>query len=207
MKLYYHPLSTYCQKVLVALYETGTEFEGEIINMMDPEARTAYRQVYPICKIPLLIMDDGHPIPESSIIIEYLSSNSSVKLIPDDPTQARKTRFLDRMYDLYLNNPVGSLFFELRKPEEQRSAKFIDECNDKIAVMYNNMENNLADKKWNRGESFTMADCAAGPPLFYAQEVSPFDDRPRIKDFWERFSDRPSYQKVLAEAKPMLEAM
>ena len=208
MKLHYHPLSTYSQKALIAFYELEIEFEPQIVNLFDPEERAQYRNLYPIGKIPLLVLDDGHPIPESSIIVEYLNGISEgIQLIPDDSTEARKTRFLDRMYDLYLNNNVGTLFFEMRKPEADRSQNVIDSANDKIAAMYNNMENNLADKQWNRGDMFTMADCAAGPPLFYAQQVAPFDDKPNIKAFWERFSERPSYQRILAEAKPFLEAM
>ena len=208
MKLYYNPLSTYSQKVLVAFYETGNAFDPEVVNLFDPEARAKYREIYPIGKVPLLVLDDGHPIPESTIIIEYLDSISKgEKLIPDDPTEARKTRFLDRMYDLYLNNQVGTLFFELRKPESEQSEQVIAECNEKIAVMYKNMENNLSDKTWNRGDTFTLADCAAGPALFYAQQIAPFEDRPNIKAFWDRFSSRPSYQKVMSEAQPLLEAI
>ncbi|MDH3468916.1 MAG: glutathione S-transferase family protein [Gammaproteobacteria bacterium] len=208
MELHYHPLSTYSQKVLIALFEMGIEFEPKIVNMFDPEQRAQYRSLYPIGKVPLLVLDDGHPIPESSIIVEYLNSISDgVRLIPDDPTEARKTRFLDRMYDLYLNNNVGALFFELRKPDAERSQSVIDGANEKIAIMYNNMEDNLSGKHWNRGEMFTMADCAAGPPLFYAQQIAPFDDKPNIKAFWERFSGRPSYQRIMAEAKPYLDAM
>lgn len=208
MKLYYHPLSTYCQKVLVALYEADISFELNLINLFDEEQRKKYREIYPIGKIPLLILDDGHPIPESSIIIEYIDSISDkIDLIPSDATEARKTRFLDRMYDLYLNNSVGTLFFELRKSEEERSQKLIADCREKISTMYDYMENNLSDKTWNRGDNFTLADCAAGPALFYAQEIAPFQDRPNILGFWQRFSDRSSYQKILNEAKPLLEAM
>ncbi|MDH3377518.1 MAG: glutathione S-transferase family protein, partial [Gammaproteobacteria bacterium] len=150
MELHYHPLSTYSQKVLIALFEMGIEFEPKIVNMFDPEQRAQYRSLYPIGKVPLLVLDDGHPIPESSIIVEYLNSISDgVRLIPDDPTEARKTRFLDRMYDLYLNNNVGALFFELRKPDAERSQSVIDGANEKIAIMYNNMEDNLSGKHWN----------------------------------------------------------
>ncbi len=207
MKFYYNPLSTYCQKVLIAFHETGIEFEPEILNLMDEQVRADYRKIYPIGKIPLLILDDGHPIPESSIIIEYLNSISEkVKLIPDNPTEARKTRFLDRMYDFYLNNPIGTKFFELRKPEEEQSQKVLDDCNEKINIMFNNMENNFSDKTWNRGDTFTMADCACIPALFYAQQVAPFSDRANIQAFWDRACQRESVQKVHQEVKPYLEA-
>ncbi len=208
MKLYYNPLSTYSQKVLLAFHETGIEFEPEVLNMFDEQVRADFRKIYPIGKIPLLILENGHPIPESTIIIEYLNSVSEgVKLIPDDPTEARKTRFLDRMYDLYLNNPIGTKFFELRKPQDEQNPKVLAEADEKINIMYDNMENNFSDKTWNRGERFTMADCACIPALFYAQQIAPFSDKPRIQAFWERACERESVQKVQQEVKPYLEAM
>ena len=75
MKLYYFPLSTYSQKVLTALYEKGAEFESEQVRLFDEAERERYREIYPLGRIPLLVLDDGHLIPESSIIVEYLDTN------------------------------------------------------------------------------------------------------------------------------------
>lgn len=207
MKLYYHPLSTYSQKVLLAGYETGLNFDLHLVDLFDEASRTAYRQIYPIGKVPLLILDDGHPIPESSIIVEYLHSlRPDAALLPSDPTESRKTRFLDRVYDLYLANQVGALFFELRKPADQQDQHLMEDAKQKISATYDYMERNLEGKTWQRGERFTLADCAAGPPLFYAQDLAPFDSRPNILAFWERFQNRESYQKILAQATPLLKA-
>ena len=81
MKLYYNPISTYSQKVLIALYEKGLDFEPEIVNLMDADARARYRDVNPLGKIPCLQLDDGHIIPESSIIIEYIDPLAEPTLI------------------------------------------------------------------------------------------------------------------------------
>ena len=208
MKLYYFPLSTYSQKTLMAFHETGIEFEPMIVNMLDPDENAEYRKIYPLGKVPLLILDDGHVIPESSIIIEYLDGISeSVKLIPEDPDQARKTRFLDRMYDNYLNNSVLAKFFELRKPDDERSQQVIEQADEKINIMYGYMEKNLANSKWNHGDMFSMADCAAIPSLHYACKVAPFDEYPGITAYWVRAKQRASYQKVLEHAAPYLKAM
>ena len=77
MKLYYYPLSTYCQKVLIALYEKSVDFTPERVSLMDDAERDAYRKIYPLGKIPLLVLDDGHWVPESSIIVEYLDTHFS----------------------------------------------------------------------------------------------------------------------------------
>src|SRR5262245_40342691 len=108
MKLYYHPLSTYSQKTVMAFHEKEVSFTPEIINVFDPTAHAAYRAVNPLGKVPMLVLDDDWKIPESSIIIEYLDTHFSTgtRLIPEDKDLARQTRFRDRMADLYINDSV-----------------------------------------------------------------------------------------------------
>jgi len=209
MKLYYHPLSTYSQKALIAFYEKGIDFEAEIVNLMDDGERTAYRQIYPLGKIPLLVLDDGQWVPESSIICEYLDTHFSAesRLIPDDPDLSRQVRFKDRMYDLYLNESVSALLFEQFKPEAQRNEELIARSRFRIGVMYGFMEKNLETQTWTNGETFTLGDCAAAPPLFYARQTAPFGDRPNIVAYWQRLQERPSIQRVLDEAAPHLARM
>lgn len=163
MKLYYNPLSTYSQKVLIVLYEKAIGFSPEIVNLMDDAGRDAYRKIYPLGKIPLLVLDDGQWVPESSIIAEYLDTHFSEgpKLIPDDRDLSRQVRFKDRMYDLYFNESVSALLFENWKPEAQRNQELMARSRFRIDVMYGFMEKNLEKQTWTNGESFTLGDCAA----------------------------------------------
>lgn len=206
MKLYYYPLSTYCQKVLIALYEKSVDFTPELVSLMDDAERDAYRKIYPLGKIPLLVLDDGHWVPESSIIVEYLDTHFSdgPKLIPDDLDLSRQVRLKDRIYDLYLNDSVATLVFESWKPESERNQELIVRSRFRIGVMYDFMEMNLEKQTWTNGEEFTLGDCAAAPPLFYAREMAPFDERPNIVAYWQRLQERPSIHRVLDEAAPYL---
>ncbi len=206
MKLYYHPISTYAQKALIAFYEKSVAFTPELVNLMDEAARSAYRKIYPLGKVPLLVLDDGQWVPESSIIVEYLDTHFSdgPKLIPDEPELSRQVRFKDRMYDLYLNESVAALIFESWKPESERNRELIERSQFRIGVMYDFMENNLDMQTWTNGENFTLGDCAAAPPLSYAREMAPFDERPNIVAYWQRLQERPSIHRVLDEAAPYL---
>lgn len=207
MKLYYFPLSTYSQKALMALEEKKISFESELVDLREEAARAKYREIYPLGKVPLLVLDDGHLIPESSIIIEYLDTHfdNGTRLLPTDPELSRRTRFKDRMQDLYLNESVATLIFESWKPEAERNSEAMGKARFRAGVIYDFMEKDLADKRWLMGAEFSMADCAAAPPLFYAQEHLPFNDRPNITAYWKRLSARPSWQKVYTEVKPYLE--
>ena len=206
MKLYYHPLSTYCQKVLIALYEKGLDFEPEIVNLMDEDSRKKYRDVYPIGKIPCLILDDGHMIPESSIIIEYADPLAKPTLIKGNADETRKIRFKDRVFDLYLNDAVSTLLFQSMKPEAERDKERIDRARYHVVTMYGLMENEFGNQPYANGKEFLMSDCAAAPALFYAEQVAPFAKHKNISAYWERLKSRPSVQRTHEEAAPMLAA-
>ena len=205
MKLYYNPISTYSQKTLLAFYEKGLEFEPNIVSLMDPEAREVYREVYPLGKIPCLVLDDGHIIPESSIIIEYIDNMAEPRLIDGDAEQTRKIRFKDRMLDLYLNDSVVTLLFQSMKPEEQKDQERIDTAKFRVDTIYSFMEHELGQNQYAQGNTFTMADCAAAPALFYAELLAPFAEHENISAYWERLKERESVQKTQSDAKPRIE--
>ena len=104
LKLYFHPLSSFCWKALIALYENDTAFEPRIVDLMDPADNAAFKQIWPIGKFPVL-RDEARDrtIPESSIIIEYLALHypGATQLIPArcGPCVAR-CDLHDRFYDL-----------------------------------------------------------------------------------------------------------
>ncbi len=207
MKLHYNPISTYSQKVLIGLYEKGIDFEPEIVNLMDPDARAQYREVYPLGKIPCLQLEDGHIIPESSTIMEYIDPLAEPTLIKGDADETRRIRFKDRMFDLYLNDPVVTLLFQGMKPESDQDPERIEKARFHIATMYSFMENEFGKQNFANGEEFLMSDCAAAPGMFYAEQVAPFAEHKNISAYWERLKSRASIQRTHEEAAPILERM
>ncbi len=206
MKLYYNPISSYSQKALIAFYEKGIDFEPNIVNLMDPDDLAKYRDVYPMGKIPCLVLDDGHLIPESSIIIEYIDDMGEPRLIDGDSEQTRKIRFKDRMIDLYLDDSIVTLLFQGMKPEDQRDPERMATAQFRIDTMYSFMEAEFEKHPFASGNKFSMADCAAAPALFYAEQAAPFAAYKNISAYWERLRQRPSVQRTHEEARPVLEA-
>src|ERR1035441_6047633 len=115
LTLYLHPLSSFCQKTLIALYENAIPFEPRIIRLEDAASRAELTALWPLAKFPVLkdARKNGETrvVPETSVIIEYLQQYfpGKTKLIPDDFEVAWKAKLADRFYDLYVNLPVGKI--------------------------------------------------------------------------------------------------
>lgn len=209
MKLYYNPLSTYSQKVLIAFKEKGIAYTPEVVDLMSPEARAAYEQVNPFGKVPFLKPSEDWSVPESTTIIEYLEDRfpDTPRLIPPGGGDAaRQVRFMDRMADLYYNEPLVELLFQqlgFRKPDEERAAR----ARRYITLTYSHWDRRVASQPWLCGDAFTMADCSVIPVMFYAQGVMPFTEYRNVVAYWKRAQERPSYMEVRAEFEPIWRAI
>src|SRR3954464_11212874 len=106
LTLYMHPLASYCQKVLIALYENGTPFAPRIVDLGDEKQRAALLKLWPVGKFPVL-RDDAREqtVVESTIIIEYLAQYypGETQLVPTGGDLAWQTRLRDRFYDLHVH--------------------------------------------------------------------------------------------------------
>ena len=112
LTLHAHPLSSYCWKVLTALYEKDVPFELSLVDFADEGSATAFRQLWPIARMPVL-EDDGRVIVESSVIIEHLDllDPGPARLVPPDPEAALEVRLLDRVFDNYVMTPMQKIVF------------------------------------------------------------------------------------------------
>ncbi len=211
LKLYYHPLSSFCHKPLIALYENDTPFEPVLVNLGEKASRAAFLKVWPLGKFPVLHdQANGRTIPESSIIIEYLAQHfpGPVDLVPADADLARQVRMRDRFYDLYVNVPMQKIVTDRLRPAGNSDAYGVEEARAALHTAFAMTEQEMAGKTWAVGERFSMADCAAAPALFYADRVVGLGDcYPNVNAYLRRLKERPSYARVLREAEPYLAMM
>jgi glutathione S-transferase len=206
LKLYFHPFSSFCQKVLIALYENDTPFEREILDFRDEPSAAAFKAMWPIGKFPVL-RDEAHGrmIPESSIIIEYLAMHypGKVELIPSDPELQLRTRLSDRFHDLYVEVPMQKIVGDNLRPEGKGDPFGVEHARAQLATALGLIDEDMRSKTWAVGDTFTMADCAAAPALYYADLVLPFAATHRnAASYLARLKARPSFARVIEEAKP-----
>lgn len=205
LTLYYHPLSSFCMKVLIALYENDTPFTPHLVDLMDESSAADFRKIWPIGKFPVL-RDDARQetIPESSIIIEYLDQHypGAARFIPADAGHALHVRLQDRFYDLYVMEPMQKIVGDRLRPADRRDPLGVARAMERLAGVYDMIEQDMANRTWAAGEDFSMADCAAAPALFYADKVQPLARHAHIAAYLDRLMRRPSYARVLKEAEP-----
>jgi len=210
LTLYYHPLSSFCMKVLMALYENGTPFTPQIVNLMDETEAANLKALWPIGKFPVLRDEArGQTIPETSIIIEYLDRHYSgaTRFIPDDADRTLQVRLQDRFYDLYVQLPMQEIVGDRLRPADKKDPLGVEQARSRLLGVYDMIERDMvvrdmASDAWAIGSDFSLADCAAAPALFYANKVVPFGDHKHTAAYLDRLMQRPSFARVLKEAKP-----
>src|SRR5262249_27222223 len=159
---YEHPFALYCQKVLIALNDLGVAYEVKEEQRHFDRAELA--ELWPPASIPVLC-DGDRVIGETSIIIEYVAG---AQLVPS--LDARKW---DRLSDQYVSNAVQAIVFDTL--EERFDERAVAQARGRLEMIYEMLEAQLTRHEFLAGDTFTIADCAAAPGLFYALALHPWD--------------------------------
>ncbi len=206
LTLHYHPLSSFCQKVLVALYESGTPFKPYLVDFGNEASTAAFKALWPIGKFPVL-RDDARDrtVPESTIIIEYLAQHypGRVPLVPADADLARQMRFRDRFFDLYLQVPMQKIVGDRLRPAGQKDPYGVEQARAQLQTALGILDRDIGPKTWAMGDAFSMVDCAAAPALYYANLVAPLaESHGNAAAYLDRLMQRPSFARAAKEADP-----
>jgi glutathione S-transferase len=206
LKLHFHPLASYCHKVLIALYENDTPFTPNKVDLANQGERAALLQMWPIGKFPVLRDEArGQTVPESTVIIEYLDRHyaGATRFVSADAERAWQTRLRDRFYDLYVHEPMQKIVGDRLRPEGKKDPYGVEEARARLRTSYGMIEKEIATSRWAVGEEFSLADCAAAPALFFANEVMPLGaEHANVAAYLGRLKLRPSYARALKEAEP-----
>jgi glutathione S-transferase len=202
--LFAHPFASYCQKALIALYENATPFTFRLLDKSDPASFAEFAALWPLRRFPLLV-DDGKPIAEATIIIEHLALHhpGPVRLIPDDPAAALEVRFLDRFFDNYVHTPMQKIVGDALRRAGERDGKGVAEARGMLDTSYAWLDARMASRDWAADGGFSLADCAAAPALFYADWAHPIAEGfAHLRAYRRRLNARPSFARAIEEARP-----
>jgi glutathione S-transferase len=202
LEFFGHPFSSYTQKVLIALWADGTPFEYKILDQDHPENFEELKRHSPFGLFPLLL-DDGRPVIETTCIIEHLQAHhpGPNRWIPDGEL-GRRVRLLDRFFDLYVMSNMQVPVANKLRPEGTRDEYGVARACERLHVAYDWLEGQIGDP-WAVGNTFTLADCAAAPSLFYAdwvEEIGP--TRPKLAAYRARLLEHPIVVRAVDEGRP-----
>jgi glutathione S-transferase len=204
MQLFGHPFSSYTQKALIALYENGTPFEFRMLSPGEPADGAEFARLWPIKRFPILL-DQGQTIVEATTVIEYLQAYypGPVALIPEAAGAAVEVRMMDRVFDNYVMNTQQKCVLDAIRAPGNRDAHGVAEAKAMLDTAYAWMDERMAGREWAVNDSFSLADCAAGPALFYADWTYPIPARfTSLHAYRRRLLARPSFARAIDEARP-----
>src|SRR6195256_358206 len=160
LTLHFHPLASYCHKVLIALYENDTSFTPNMVDLSNESERAALLKLWPIGKFPVL-RDDARnqTLPESTIIIEYLDRYypGRTQFLPADPDRALQTRLRDRFYDLYVHEPMQKIVGDRMRPEGKKDPHGVEEARARLRTSYRMIDQGMAGQTWAMGDTISTA--------------------------------------------------
>ncbi len=204
IELFAHPFSSYCWKVLIALYENATPFTFRTLGPDQPDNDAAWTQAWPLRKMPVLV-DNGRVVVETDAIVEHLDRvhPGPVRLLPGDAAAAVETRMMTRLFDDYVMAPMNKHVGDALRPADARDPFGVAQAAGELDAIYAWLDARLAGRAWTAGDDFTLADCAAAPALFYADWVRPIPaGLATLRAHRARLLARPSVARCVEAARP-----
>jgi len=146
----------------------------------------------------------GLDVQAASETVAVATRARRTALLPADPQAALEVRERDRFFDLYLHVPTQKVITDRMRPADGHDEIGVAQARAQLRTAYALLEREMGGRTWATGDDFTMADCAAAPPLFYSAWAEPLDDFPHVAAYRQRLMERPSFARALREAEPYL---
>src|SRR5664279_197190 len=196
MKLLSSQTSPYARKLRIAIAEK--KIECELVEETPWDVGTSVPDYNPLGKVPVLVLDDGTPLYDSRVIVEYLDTASPVsRLIPETSRQRIAVKRWEALADGICDAAVA-IVLESRRPARQQSRDWIARQQQKLTAGVAEFARELADRPWCNGEGYTLADIATGCALGYLElrrvELAWANEFANLVRFAEKLGKRPSVQ-------------
>src|SRR5262245_50942308 len=168
LKLYCFDRSPFGWKVRIALAEKKVAYEA--IAPENKNEDPAFARLNPFRKTPVLVLEDGRTIYESTVVNEYLEEvYPNPPMLPKDPYERARVRMIEDTFDQYVypaqRDFTNSQFdykppVLIRKTADKVDHKLLEESRMKLHEHLARLERELKDRTWFGGEIFSLADAA-----------------------------------------------
>ena len=202
MKLIGSLASPFVRKVRVVLAEKKLDYDYELENVWAPDTRI--NESNPLGKVPCLMMDDGSPMYDSRVIVEYLDTLTPVcKLLPPNSRDRANVKVWEALADGVLDAAVLVRLEKILRPPEQQSQDWIDRQMVKVGAGLAVMSKDLGEQNFCMGTHYTLADVAVGCTLgwlaFRFPEIDWRGDYPNLARLFDKVSERASFRDTVPQ--------
>ncbi len=203
-ELYGHPFASFVWKPLIALYERQVDFVFRMIDGDHPENAARMAELSPTGQFPALV-DGTRTIVQSNAIIEYLDlfHGQAPPLVPADPRTALNVRMMADVFDDYIQEPMQKIVGDSLRGPGESDPRGVSDAHARLEKTYAWLDRHLGVSQWAASDSFSLADCAAAPALFYADWVHPISGSfPALIAYRAQVLGHPSVARTVDEARP-----
>ncbi len=175
----------YAARARIVLTEKGIEFETVEIDLSDRPAWLYEKN--PTGRVPVIEEDDGDPLPESAVILEFIEERyPEPPLLPPDPADRAAIRLL-----IFRDDDLTDPYYALRRGEDGAREQF-----DAVLGRFDAL---LAGQPYLGGAEYGLADIALVPWFLRARDMLgvELDGFPAVADWLARLEQRPA---IAAEA-------
>ena len=196
--------SPYARKVRIAMVEKGIPFE--LLTEVPWDSTTTTPRHNPLEKLPVLLLDDGSSVYESSFILEYLElKHPEPPLLPKDMAGHLAARKLEVLCDGICDAVVLSLLENTRA--NGPSPEWLARQRRKIEGGMAEMAKLVGQQRWAVGDGFSLGDIAVGTAAAYVSlRFAPWSWRPLHPDL-ARFSDRLEARPSFRDSAPVAQVI
>jgi len=204
LKLHHLDRSPFGWKVRMVLEEKKTPYELVIPNNKSEDP--AFLKLNPFRLTPVLELEDGGTIYESTVINEYLEEMyGEPAMLPKDPYGRARIRMIEDTTDQYLYVALREFRmaqfdyappFLIRKKADEVDHKLLETSRVKLHEHLTRLESELAGRSYFGGRMFSLADAALAPPLTASMKllsILPDKRYPLIAAWSARVVERASY--------------
>jgi glutathione S-transferase len=196
MKLIGSLTSPYVRKVRIVFSEKKIELPLALENVWAQDTQIMHSN--PLGKIPCLVLDDGEPIFDSRVIVEYADTLNPVnRLIPDSGKERAVVKTWEALADGIIDAAILARLEKTWRPEQDQSQAWYDRQIGKVDTALDAISQKLGDNAWCFSSKLSLADisvaCALDYLVFRFPDLAWKQKYENLSHFHSKMMGRPAF--------------
>jgi len=159
---------------------------------------TKLHEINPLGKIPCLLLSNGNPIFDSSVIADYIDGMSGINpLLPQLNLEKAQVKTFEALADGLLDAAILARRERMMRPTAQQSEAWIERQQSKVQVSLKYLSDSIGTSEYCNSNKFTLSDIAVGCALdwldFRLPEINWRADHPNLDVYFSKLTLRPSF--------------